>query len=174
MKLYFNSSNVGVGSRADNSDPAEVLPATFVQSLHIYEALNAALVVDFANNLSLYTLVTGVLKKNGTPATIVAKRGPRMLPAIFTDLNALTAAQKTNINTDLFGGTPPKWQSDLGVNAASLFILEAVADLGNLTTAQQTTMKMKACAAYVQDNPNYLVHPTFDATINVAGDQAIP
>lgn len=94
-------------------------------------------------------------------------RAPRTLPAIFTDLNALTAGQKANVATDLYTGTALTMRilNYTGPNAA----LIAITYFGlpqPLTAAQ----KIGLVAAYVQDNPLYLVHPAFDASINVAGD----
>lgn len=102
-----------------------------------------------------------------------ALRRNRSLPAIFADLDNLTAAQKTNVNADLFASSPAKWRSDVGPNAVSLWLLDAIVGLVTLSAADKNLLKLKAAAAYVQDNPRYLVNPIFDVSINVSGDEPI-
>jgi hypothetical protein len=96
---------------------------------------------------------------------------PRTLLAIYNDLVALTGTQKTNIWTDLTSGSPVKISLDNGGNADSIFLLWRIASNASLPAATITDMKVTATAYYVQDVPNYLVHPGFDSTINVPGNQ---
>lgn len=98
-------------------------------------------------------------------------RRPRLLFNIRADIVALTTAQKNAIWTDLSSGTPPKWALDPGPNAAALAVLQFCATTGTLSAADITEAKVRAAAMYAQDNPRYLVSPSFDATINVAGDE---
>src|SRR4051812_22087607 len=49
-------------------------------------------------------------------------RKPRTLLAILTDLQALTAAQRTNVAADLFGAGN-RWSTDAGPNAGALLAL---------------------------------------------------
>lgn len=91
--------------------------------------------------------------------------------AIFAALSALTGPQKTAVWADLTGGSPAKWTSDRGPNAAAILMCVGitVSLAGAMTAAQLTDMKVRAVAAYVLDNPLYLVNPAFDPTINVPG-----
>ncbi len=95
--------------------------------------------------------------------------GPRPLYLILADLTALSAAQKTNIATDLFTGSPMKVLTDAGPNAAGIFDLEWAVQTGGITTADKNLAKQYAAAFYLQDNPVYLVKPGFDPTINICG-----
>ena len=99
--------------------------------------------------------------------TVKTKRG---LLAIITDLNALSGAQKTAVWSDITSGSPPKWATDTGPNAAALAWAPTLITLNGLTAANVLDLKIKAVAMYVQDNPNYLVHPSFDNTINISGE----
>jgi hypothetical protein len=96
--------------------------------------------------------------------------GPlRSLLDIITDLNALTALQKTAVWNDINSGSPPKWALDVGPNAAAIAVLQLFATMGVFSTAQMTDIKIRGVALYVSDNPLYLVHPAFDATIFIPG-----
>jgi hypothetical protein len=98
-------------------------------------------------------------------------RKPRTLLAILTDLQALTATQQQAVWTDFTSGSPPKWAGDAGPNAAALFCqLGTATDLG-LTGAALTKARFRAVAFYVQDNNSYLIHPSFDSSINIDGSQ---
>lgn len=98
-------------------------------------------------------------------------RAPRTLAGIYGDLKALTAAQKTNVWADLAAGTPPKYLTDEGPNAAAIGVLDWAATDAGATGAALTAARLRIAAAYCQDNPGYLVQPPFDPSINVAGDQ---
>ena len=97
-------------------------------------------------------------------------RIPRPLYAIYNDLVALTTTQQANIWADISSGTIPKYLLDAGPNTAALVVLDWAVRSSGATGAALTAAKFRAVALYVQDNPTYLVTPTFDATINVAGD----
>jgi len=97
-------------------------------------------------------------------------RIPRPLYAIYNDLVALTTTQQANIWADISSGTTPKYLIDAGRNTASLVVLDWAVRSSGAVGASLTAAKFRAVAMYVQDNPTYLVAPTFDATINVAGD----
>jgi hypothetical protein len=99
-------------------------------------------------------------------------RTKRDLLDIVTDLQTLSANQKTNISNALFTppGSPPIL-TDSGPNAASIWSLYAMIQLNGVTTADKNTIKLYAAAQYVQDNPRYLATPAFDNTINVPGDE---
>lgn len=113
---------------------------------------------------------------NGVVAAHVPNvpRRPRLLFAIWTDLGALTAAQKTAIWADLSAGNPPKFTQDRGANASSLLVLFTLQQLGGLSVSDKALCKQSAAAIFCLDNPAYLVHPAFDPTLNVPGDEPIP
>ena len=100
-------------------------------------------------------------------------RGPRPLYAIYTDLQALSTTQKTEVWTDLTSGTPKKYFLDTGPNAAAIGALDWAATDSGATGAALTAARIRIAAFYVQDNPNYLVNPSFDPGINVPGDQNV-
>ncbi len=94
----------------------------------------------------------------------------RSLLAIYTDLQALSGAQKTAIWADFISGAPPKWSLDDGPLAGTVMACSIAAiDLTGLPVAVQTAARMKMVAAYVVDRPLYLVAPSFDGTIDIPG-----
>lgn len=94
----------------------------------------------------------------------------RSLLAIYQDLDGLSTAQKSAVWTDFTSGSPPRWSLDEGADAGTVMALSVPAiDLTGLTTAVQLVARLKMVAAFVRDNPLYLVNPAFDPTINVPG-----
>lgn len=93
----------------------------------------------------------------------------RSLFAIYNDLVALSASQKTNVWNDLTSGSPPKILGDTGPASDSIFLLWRIASNSSLPAATITDMKLTAAAYYVRDNPRYLVAPAFDPSINISG-----
>jgi hypothetical protein len=91
----------------------------------------------------------------------------RSLLAIRADIVALTNAQKTAIWTALTTGSPPRWSTDVGPNAAALAVIQMLGSSGSLSAADVLEAKIRAATFYAQDNPAFLVHPSFDPTINV-------
>lgn len=86
----------------------------------------------------------------------------RSLFAIYTDLNALSTAQKNAIWADFTSGTPPKWSLDDGPEAPTVMALSVPAiDLTGLTAADQLKARLKMVAAYLLDYPLYLANATF-------------
>jgi hypothetical protein len=89
-------------------------------------------------------------------------------------LNPLTG-QKALIAADLFAGNlatgSQKWQTNIGPNAAAMLAVYAAGTAANGVTTFNGAQQMILTAMYCQDNPRYLVAPTFDNTINVPGDQ---
>lgn len=105
------------------------------------------------------------------PAT-GALLGTRRTPAaIYADLSALSAAKKTAVWTNFTAGSPALWATDDGPNAGAIGIgFGIVTNLAaTMTAAELTDMKLRAVTAYVLDNPQYLIAPGFDPTINVPG-----
>jgi hypothetical protein len=102
-------------------------------------------------------------------------RQKRPLWAIRADVQALTTAQFNNVWTDLTtpvpGEAPRKYLTDYGANVAGIFVFDWSLYVSGPTAAQQKAGQIALAAMYVQDNPNYLVHPPFDSTINVPGDE---
>ena len=104
-------------------------------------------------------------------AVAVAERKLRTLIDIRADVAALSTAQKNAAWTNFTSGSPPLWSTDAGPNAAALATLQMLGASSNLAAADILEAKIRAVAMYVQDNVNYLVNPSFDATINVPGDE---
>ena len=100
-------------------------------------------------------------------------RESRSIYAIYTDLVALTAGQKTTVWNDFNSGTPPKYLLDEGPNAAALAVLDWTIKKLGASPAATTDAQLRAVSMYVQDNPKYLKNPTFDTSINILGDQPI-
>src|SRR5215471_18925124 len=96
-------------------------------------------------------------------------RRPRLIYDVYQDVGALTAAQKTAVWNDLSAGTPPKWAQDRGANAADNHILWMLAtQLGAVQTqADKRLCQQMLISIYCTDNPNFLVHPPFDPSINI-------
>lgn len=103
--------------------------------------------------------------------TFFSRRKPVPLLTIYNAIVALTNAQKTAVWADLTSGSPVKISQDVGANAGALFLMWRLASNASLPAAVVIDMKLTAAAYYAQDNPTYLVAPTFDATINIPGDQ---
>lgn len=93
----------------------------------------------------------------------------RPLLDLVNAINVLTAAQKTNISNDLFGGTPLKALLDDGANVSAIFCLYYIVQTASMSGADKTLAKLYAAAMYCQDNPMYLINPSFDTSINVPG-----
>jgi hypothetical protein len=96
-----------------------------------------------------------------------AARKPRLLIDILTDMNALAAGQKANVNTNVFTTRPYPFETDSGPNAGA--ILAIVANAGSVA-ALTTQQKIGIAALYCQDVPKFFVNPSWDTTINVLGD----
>ncbi len=117
-------------------------------------------------------------------AATVTKRKPRTMYAIANDIFTLTTGafnpsatlQKLAIITDLFTGNlatgSQKWQQDTGPNAAAMSAVYAAVTPPSAISVFNPAQQLIMAAMYVQDNPLYLVHPAFDSTINIPGDQA--
>src|SRR5262245_6798115 len=102
-------------------------------------------------------------------------RQKRPLLEIYQDLGVLTGAQMTTIWNDLMSGTPHKLTQDEGPNAGSILVLDWVNNwTTTITVADRTEGKKRAITMYTQDNVNYLVHPPFDTSINIPGDEPVP
>lgn len=100
-----------------------------------------------------------------------APRKPRTITALFDAITALTTAQKTNIGNDLFGASR-KWSTNVGSNRSGMAVIYSQTLQGGITAANLAIYKSMGAAMYAQDNPEYLVNPTFDNSINVPGDEA--
>lgn len=121
---------------------------------------------DELTPFELATLEAVVTTHDGTP------RRARTLFAIRSDLNGLTNPQKLTVWSDLSSGSPPKWATDAGPNAAAIAAIEWAATVpAGVTVAEKTEARLRLVSMYVQDNPDYLVHPAFDGDINVPGDE---
>lgn len=104
-------------------------------------------------------------------------RVARSIYAIYTDLAALTTTQQTNVWNDLSaiatGQIVPKYLLDAGGDTAAIVVMDWVIKKSGTSGANLTDARLRIASMYVQDNPKYLVHPTFDSTINIPGDQPV-
>jgi len=94
----------------------------------------------------------------------------RLLTNIYQSIQALTAAQRTNIWTDLsapYAGSPRRYLSTAGINAGPIFSEDW--DANQTTGNQRDSSRMRIEAMYTQDNCFYLDRPVFDNTISVLG-----
>lgn len=73
--------------------------------------------------------------------------------------------------SDITSGSPPKWSTDSGPNAAAIAVLTLLGASAALSAADVLEAKLRGVAMYCADNPAYLVNPVFDPTINIAGDR---
>ena len=87
------------------------------------------------------------------------------LPALFTSIDALSTIQKNLISANLLG-SPPLVLTPLGPNYQAIVATYIAIQSGILPTG---ALKSYLAALYCQDNPNYLVNPSFDVTINIKG-----
>jgi hypothetical protein len=100
-------------------------------------------------------------------------RRKRRLYDVFQAIGALSNSQKLAISSDLFSGTPPKFALDEGDDSPDLLVLYVLQLTGGLSTADKNLVKQAAASVYARDNPTYLVHPSFDPTINVPGEEPV-
>lgn len=105
--------------------------------------------------------------------TMGTNRELRSLVSIYNDINSLTNSQKLNIWNDLTSGSPIKISTNKGNNAGNIFLIWRITENTSLPIATVTDMKLTAITYYTQDNPNYLVNPSFDNTINIPGDTSV-
>lgn len=101
----------------------------------------------------------------------VPPRQARTLHAIYTDLLALSGANKTAVWADLTSGSHPKIAAHTGPGAKEIFMLWRIGANASLPAATITDMRVTAAAYYVLDVPGYLVDPPFGTGINVPGDE---
>lgn len=109
----------------------------------------------------------------------------RTMYAIAADIFALTGVlptlavgtQKALIILDLFTGNlgtgSQKWQQDTGPNAAAMSAVYAAITAPNGLATFNAAQQLILAAMYTQDNPRYLVNPSFAPSINIPGDVAV-
>lgn len=93
----------------------------------------------------------------------------RTLVDLVNALSTLTGTQQTNIVNNLFVGNPLRVLMDAGPDTAAIGVLYYITQITTLPVSSINLAKLYAAAMYVQDNPTYLISPSFDVTINVAG-----
>jgi hypothetical protein len=102
-------------------------------------------------------------------------RRPRPLLDIYADVTALTLNQQGKIWQDLSALTDGirKYYTDAGPNASAITVWDFLIFNSGLATAATNEAKLRLIIAYVQDNPDYLVAPPFDPTINIPGSEPV-
>lgn len=98
-------------------------------------------------------------------------RRKRTIYAIYTELGTLSATRQNTIWADVTAGSPPKWATDAGPNAAAIAAIHWSAANSGAAAAAVNDARRRLVAMYVQDNPNYLVNPSFDQALSLAGDE---
>jgi len=100
-------------------------------------------------------------------------RQTRTLAAIYSDMQKLTTTQHNKAWADISApapGAPTKYLTDVGINAGPIFVLHWTIYNSGASGAQLLAAQKEMLTMYVQDNPTYLMQPTFDPTINISGD----
>jgi hypothetical protein len=110
-------------------------------------------VLDAPEKATLDTVVA-----NHTPPVPMRKR---ILYDILQDYQALSGSQRSTV-----------WQDLAGPNAAAVFSLHWATGQGGSPTAIDVAKNYLA-SAYVQDNPDYLINPPFDTSIDISGEEPI-
>jgi hypothetical protein len=108
-------------------------------------------------------------------------RRPRSVFAIYADLtgaSGLTAAQADAVTADLGLGTlTGKWtQLRPPQDAPAAALRWAAVNLGGATAAEKRQAAAWIVAMWMQQNPAYLVNPTFHASlagVNIPGDELV-
>ena len=134
---------------------------------------------DAADNVRVTTTRALTPSEKTTLDNVVAAhdgrpRRLRPLWAIRADVQALSAAQWTNVWNDLSAAAPPvprKYLSDYGVNAGPIFVFDWSLYVTGPTAAQQKAGQISLVAMYCQDRPNYLVNPPFAPLVSIPGDE---
>lgn len=108
--------------------------------------------------------------------------GPRKIRplwAIRADVAALSPGQFQNVWNDLSApvagppAIPRKYLTDYGDNAGSIFVFDWALYTSGPTAAEKRSGQISLTAMYVQDNPSYLIHPVFDPSITIPGDEPV-
>jgi hypothetical protein len=101
----------------------------------------------------------------------VQVRVPRDLRLIVNDLDALSNPNKLAIWNFINGGTPPRWTLS---NQGEVWAILRLSESGALSSTVQTLMRLTAVAMYCRnEDPFFLVNPSFATTVNVPGDVAV-
>ena len=78
-----------------------------------------------------------------------------------------------DISSPITGVVPRKYLSDIGPNAAAIFVKDWRVYQSGASGAPLKVAQSDLVSMFVQDNPSYLVAPPFDPSINVPGDAPI-
>lgn len=102
-------------------------------------------------------------------------RTARPLYAIYSDLTVLTAAQQSAVWTNISALTNgvEKYLLDAGPNTAAIVVMDWAVKSSGATGTALTAARFRIVAMYVQDNPKYLVNPSFATTVNIPGDRPV-
>ena len=122
-----------------------------------------------ANGRMLQAIMGGANLNPTNVSNYVVGVTPKSMYSIATSIFGLSSSQKTNLISNLFGGNPALYQKDVGPNAAAISAVYASITNASGVASFNQAQQLIIAAMYTQDNPNYLVNPTFDPTINVSG-----
>jgi len=99
---------------------------------------------------------------------------PRGLYSIFDDVNALTAGQRANIQTNVQSNQFAQVRALRPPQDGAAMALHWSMRLNAGTATERTDACMRLACMISQQNPSYLVNPAWDVTINVPGEEILP
>jgi hypothetical protein len=94
---------------------------------------------------------------------------------IYADIKALTAGQQAAIANDISVNNYEKLKSMRPPQDGPVAVLHwCVTSLAAATQAERYDAYARIDAMYCQQFPDYLVHPAFDPSIEISGDEPVP
>jgi len=167
MTYTYNISNANPALLQDECVAAG-LPVSYIQGGALGSDEVTVVTFRVLTQPEQTTLGDVVAAHDGRP------RKARPLYAIRADVQALSVGQFNNVWNDLSAAAAPaprKYLLDAGPNAAAIFCFDWCVYTSGGTAAQIKAAQLSLTAEYVQDNVKYLVHPPFDTSINIPGDE---
>lgn len=170
------AAGLPIGSVSLNANPNKQASGpynTYTSADNVVVGIDWSATPTSGQQTSAQTIIAGL--------TISAGAKVRTMYAIAASIFALTGnlptpaagTQKANIIAALFTGNiatgSQLWQQDTGPNAAAMSAVYAAITASNGSATFNAAQQLIMAAMYVQDNPMYLVNPSFDPTISVPG-----
>jgi hypothetical protein len=105
----------------------------------------------------------------------ITKMRPRAMFDIYADIKALSAQKQAAIAADIGVNNYEKLKSMHPPQDAPVAVLHwCVTSLAAATQTERYDAYARIEAMYCQQFPDYLVHPVFDTSINIPGDEPVP
>jgi hypothetical protein len=169
--LFWNTAKLGTQPSAAT---LQAITDQQVSAYYAAQAVNAAqsqLGDTSTTNGRILQAIMGAA--NLTPAHVqarVAGTVSKSMQTLVTAILGLSTTQWNNVLANLFAGNPAPWQLDQGPNITALSaVYVALTNSSGTPVFANKFQQVVVCALYLQDNPTYLVNPTFDPTINISG-----